>query len=74
MAVILTEKAAAEVKRRMEDQKMEDAMMLRVAVTGGGCSGFSYALAFDKNYNDADDSKYDSHGVPVVVDKKAPCT
>jgi iron-sulfur cluster assembly protein len=71
MAVNLTEKAAAEVKRRMDEQKMEDSMMLRVAVTGGGCSGFSYALAFDSSYSEADDSKFNCHGVPVVVDKKS---
>lgn len=71
MAVQLTEKAAAEVKRRMDEQKMEDATMLRVGVAGGGCSGFSYSLAFDKNYDEAQDTKLDCHGVPVVVDKKS---
>lgn len=71
MAVTLTEKAASEIRKRMDDQKMEETMMLRVGVTGGGCSGFSYALAFDSNFSDADDSKYECHGVPVVVDKKS---
>lgn len=71
MSVTLTEKAAAEVKRRIEDQKMEEQTMLRVGVAGGGCSGFSYSLAFDKNYDETADSKYDCHGVPVVVDKKS---
>lgn len=71
MAVTLTEKAAAEIKRRMDDQKMDESSMLRVAVSGGGCSGFSYGLAFDTNYSEANDSKYDCHGVPVVVDKKS---
>ena len=71
MAVTLTEKAAAEVKRRMEEQKMENDMMLRVAITAGGCSGFNYGLAFDSNYSEADDSKFECHGVPVVVDKKS---
>jgi len=71
MSVILTEKAASEVKRHIEDQKMEDDTMLRVAVTGGGCSGFSYSLGFDRSYSEADDSKYDCHGVAVVIDKKS---
>ncbi len=71
MAVTLTEKAAAEVKRRMDDQKMDDGQMLRVQITAGGCSGFNYGLAFDTNYSEADDSKYDCQGVPVVVDKKS---
>lgn len=71
MAVILTEKAANEVKRIMEDQKLEPGTVLRVGVTGGGCSGFSYALGFDKQYDETVDTKYDYHGVPMVVDKKS---
>jgi iron-sulfur cluster assembly protein len=71
MAVILTEKAANEVKRIMADQKIEPNTVLRVGVTGGGCSGFSYALGFDKKYDEKADAKYEYHGVPVVVDKKS---
>jgi iron-sulfur cluster assembly protein len=71
MAIVLTEKAAQEVKRIMDDQKLESGTVLRVGVTGGGCSGFSYALGFDKQYDDKVDSRYDYHGVPVVVDKKS---
>lgn len=71
MAVILTEKAANEVKRIIADQKIEPEMLLRVGVTGGGCSGFSYALGFDKAFDAKTDAKYEFHGVPVVVDKKS---
>lgn len=70
MAVTLTEKAASEIKKFMDDQKQQDAY-LRVAVTGGGCSGFAYNLTIDKDYDAEVDSKYDSFGVPVVVDKKS---
>jgi iron-sulfur cluster assembly protein len=71
MSVTLTERAAEEVRRIMDSQKIEAGSVLRVGVTGGGCSGFSYALGFDKGYDAAVDSKYDCHGVPVVVDKKS---
>lgn len=71
MGIILSEKAAGEVKRIMQEQKIEDGTMLRVGVTGGGCSGFSYALGFDKQYDDKADSKSDQHGVTLVVDKKS---
>jgi iron-sulfur cluster assembly protein len=71
MAIVLTEKAANEVKRIMADQKIEAETVLRVGVTGGGCSGFSYALGFDKNFDDKADSKFEYHGVPVVIDKKS---
>jgi iron-sulfur cluster assembly protein len=71
MGIVLTEKAAQEVKRIMDDQKLEEGTVLRVGVTGGGCSGFSYALGFDKQFDDKVDSRFEHHGVPVVVDKKS---
>ena len=73
MAVVLTEKAAKEVKRVMEENQgaLEEGSMLRIRVTGGGCSGFSYALGFDTQCVDGQDSRYEFHGVPVVVDKKS---
>lgn len=71
MAVKLTEKAASEVKRIMQEQKLEEETLLRVGVAGGGCSGFQYSLGFDKEYDEKTDSKYDYHGVSLVVDKKS---
>jgi len=71
MAITLTEKAAGEVKKIIEEQKLDAETVLRVGVTGGGCSGFSYALGFDKAFDDEKDSKYEMHGIPVVMDKKS---
>jgi len=71
MSVVLTEKAASEVKRIIEDQKFEEGTVLRVGVAGGGCSGFSYSLGFDKTFDEKVDAKFEYHGVPVVVDKKS---
>ncbi len=71
MAVRLSEKAANEVKKIIAEQKLEADTVLRVAVVGGGCSGFSYNLGFDKTYDAQQDSKYDCHGIAVVVDKKS---
>ena len=71
MSVTLTERAATEVKRIIEDQKLEEGTLLRVGVTGGGCSGFSYALGFDKNFDEKADSRFDCFGVTMVVDKKS---
>ena len=70
MAVVITEKAAGEVKRILEDQKYEDGTKLRIGITAGGCSGFSYSLTLEKEFDEDKDSKYDYHGVEVVVDKK----
>ena len=71
MAITLTERAASEVKRIIEDQKLDEATVLRVGVSGGGCSGFMYKLAFDEAYDAAKDARYEQHGVPIVIDKKS---
>jgi iron-sulfur cluster assembly accessory protein len=70
MSVVLTEKAAAEVKRIMEAQHYSE-HVLRVGVAGGGCSGFSYSLGFSQDYDEKVDARAEFHGVPVVVDKKS---
>lgn len=71
MAVVLTEKAASEVKRIIQDQKLGEETLLRVGVAGGGCSGFQYSLGFDTSFDEKADSKFHFHGVDVVVDKKS---
>lgn len=71
MAITLTERAASEVKRIMDEQKLDDGTVLRIGVTGGGCSGFSYALGFDTSVDEAADAKSSQHGVDVVVDRKS---
>ena len=63
MSIILTEKAASEVKRIIEEQKLGAETVLRVGVAGGGCSGFQYSLGFDKAYDEKTDSKAEFHGV-----------
>ena len=71
MAVKLTERAAEEVRRLREEHSCDDETVLRIGVAGGGCSGFNYVLEFDKEFDDKADSKFDCHGVEVVVDKKS---
>ncbi len=44
------------------------AMMLRVTVSGGGCSGFQYGFCLDDKVND-DDVVFEAGGVGAVVDK-----
>ncbi len=70
MAINLTETAAGEIKRYMEDQKVEEGAVLRMGVAGGGCSGFQYSLGFETDYNPTVDARYEQHGVAVVTTKK----
>lgn len=71
MSVILTERAASEVQKAMTDWNTEPETALRVAVLGGGCSGFEYSLTFVKDFDAANDVASDQHGVKVIVDRKS---
>lgn len=74
MSVLLTEKAAKEVKKVMDEQGLKSGEdLLRVAVTGGGCSGFSYGMSFTKKeeVDSLNDHQYEVHGVEYVVDNRS---
>lgn len=71
MPVILTENAANQVKKFQEEHQFPTEAFLRIGLTAGGCSGFSYSLAFDDKFNEETDTRYDQHGVAIVVDKKS---
>jgi iron-sulfur cluster assembly accessory protein len=61
----LTESAAAKIKQLLAEE--EDVSVLRVAIQGGGCSGFQYGLGFDQGAQEGD-VELSLHGVDVVVD------
>jgi iron-sulfur cluster assembly accessory protein len=42
---------------------------LRIAVVGGGCSGFSYHMAFENQVNENSDNVYEFEGLKVLVDQ-----
>lgn len=49
---------------KQEDQAE---LMMRVSVSGGGCSGFQYGFSFDDTFN-VDDQRFERDGVSVVID------
>ncbi len=63
--VKLTENAVTEVKRLMNEPGFDNDMYLRIGVKGGGCSGLSYILGFDKQ--EADDEIHEIEGIKVLV-------
>lgn len=71
MSITLTEAAALEIKRVIEEQDRNELKYVRVGVAGGGCSGFQYSFDFTNSYDDAEDTFVEQHGVGVVVDKKS---
>lgn len=66
-AISLTDVAAAKIGELLGGQEGSQDQALRVAVRGGGCSGFQYALAFDRAKDD--DHVFEVDGVAVIVDK-----
>ena len=64
----LTPTAVTKVKEILSQQTPEPAG-LRVAVVGGGCSGFSYHMAFENQVNTDSDNVYEFEGLKVLVDQ-----
>ncbi len=65
--ISLTERAAEKIKQLMAEEPAGEAGVLRVAIQGGGCSGFQYGLCFDRGAQEGD-HELEAHGVQVVVD------
>jgi iron-sulfur cluster assembly protein len=63
--VSLTPAAATKIRDLMAQET--DVSVLRVAIEGGGCSGFQYGLGFDRGAQEGD-LEFDQEGVHVVVD------
>ena len=61
-----TAAAAAKLQSLIEEEE-NDRLMLRVYVTGGGCSGFQYGFTFDEEHQE-DDTEVKRDGVTLVVD------
>ena len=64
--LVVTQNAADKVKALIVEEANE-ALKLRVFVTGGGCSGFQYGFSFDENVNDGD-TAIEKDGVTFLVD------
>ncbi|KJZ14770.1 MAG: iron-sulfur cluster insertion protein ErpA [Marinomonas sp.] len=61
-----THAAASKLKNLIEEEE-NNRLMLRVYVTGGGCSGFQYGFTFDEEFQE-DDTTVEREGVKMVVD------
>ncbi|MBI3773725.1 MAG: iron-sulfur cluster insertion protein ErpA [Gammaproteobacteria bacterium] len=64
--VMFSDGAAAKVKELIQEEG-NDALKLRIYVTGGGCSGFQYGFSFDESINDGD-TVVEKDGVRLLID------
>ena len=66
--ITITERAANEIRRIIENQGMDDCV--RLAVIGGGCAGFRYKFSFDIEKTKRD-LEFESNGLYILCDKKS---
>lgn len=65
-SVGMTENAARRVQKLIAGEGNPD-LMLRLQVSGGGCSGFQYGITLDSEVTE-DDRLFEQHGVKLVID------
>jgi iron-sulfur cluster insertion protein len=65
-SLVFSGAAASKVKELIEDEG-NDALMLRVFISGGGCSGFQYGFTFDEKVGEGD-TIVENEGVKLLVD------
>lgn len=68
--VNVSEVAVQEIKRQLEKRGTPNASF-RIGIKGGGCSGFSYHLAFEDDSPREKDLVFNFDGLQVIVDKKS---
>ena len=68
--ITVTEKAKDKLAVLRSESSYDENYFVRVGVEGGGCSGLSYKLDFDKEHK-PDDKMFEDKGVQIVVDKKS---
>lgn len=71
MAIEVSEKAAEEIKSILAKQNQDpEKVYLRVAVKGGGCSGFQYAMDLTDTKGEFDEESV-SRGIKIISDPKS---
>lgn len=64
--LLFTDAAATKVRDLIEEED-NPGLMLRIFVSGGGCSGFQYGFTFDETVNEGD-TRVENCGVTLLID------
>jgi iron-sulfur cluster assembly accessory protein len=65
--VAFTQHAMEEINRLMNEKGFDKDSYLRIGVKGGGCSGMTYILGFDRRQDN--DEEYEFEGLPFIMNK-----
>tara|TARA_B100001248_G_scaffold750_1_gene527 strand:- start:269 stop:664 length:396 start_codon:yes stop_codon:yes gene_type:complete len=68
-SIVVTKDAVKKLKNVMKSDDKED-YFLRMSVEGGGCSGMTYKMDFDKQQKEFD-KVFESNGLKVICDLKS---
>ena len=67
----LSPEAVRKLREVLKQQGNPEDLYLRLGVRGGGCSGFSYVIEFDRDTDPKYDRFFEIEGIRVVVDRKS---
>jgi iron-sulfur cluster assembly protein len=71
MPILLSDMAASEIKKIIQEQELPNRTRLRVGVKGGGCSGITYVLDLVEEETSEDDEEFEDKGVKMLVDMRS---
>lgn len=69
--IALTENAAKEIRRIMQENSLKESIPVRLGIKGGGCAGFTYYFDFEQKTPDKFDRTFESQSLKVIVDRKS---
>ncbi|MBI3202029.1 MAG: iron-sulfur cluster assembly accessory protein [Myxococcales bacterium] len=70
LSITITDKAVEFARQKLAKRGTPEAA-IRLGIKGGGCSGFSYVIAFEDEAPRERDRVFEADGVRFVVDKKS---
>ena len=69
--VMISQKALEMIEAIKKENTVPEDYFLRIATRGGGCSGMSYSLGFDNEFDEVNDRQYKTENLHLVVDSKS---
>ncbi len=69
--IFISHRAIDMIQNIREQNSVPENYFLRIAVQGGGCSGFNYALGFDSDFDEANDREFIVNNLKVVIDSRS---